>query len=322
MVVNGQTVPTPDVRRRGRIFHRLRTTVPTENGDRHGTAHNPDVAMHASRAAWPVYLSRPVVAVQSQAPTGGFYAIAGTSASSPYFASSAALLAASQRLAGQPGLGHIALPLCTTSAATTRWRCTTSGNNDVYGVGCCRATPGYDTAQAWALQHSTGSAVDRTGRRPPGSAGAADQQRDVSSGARCRTSSRSRTCSHGPAVAVVAIVLDAGVLHDHDAVAVGVLHEPGGIVGAHADAAVADVGVALGSTDHGAEWMYCRTTRSASRCTRRAGSSPDRPRERHGGGVHDDVVFLAHQHIDTRPGLVSRLAAGGGDGADDLAACA
>lgn len=149
MVVNGQTVPTPTSGGGGGFstvygqpWFQRRTGIDTEQRT------TPDVAMHASFGpAWPVYLSRPVVAVQSQAPTGGFYAIAGTSASSPYFASSVALLAASQRLAGQPGLGHIAPALYDLRRNhPMALYDITRGNNDVYGVGCCRATPGYDTA--------------------------------------------------------------------------------------------------------------------------------------------------------------------------------
>ncbi|MFN8125847.1 MAG: S53 family serine peptidase [Candidatus Nanopelagicales bacterium] len=147
MVVHGKTAPVPTSGGGGG-----RSTLYDRPWYQRGpwqstTRTVPDLAMHASFGpGWPVYLSRPA-AQQFGARTRGFYAVAGTSASSPYFASNVALLAAGQRLAGLPPYGHVApalYPLARRHRAAFFDITTTT--NDLYDVGCCDAHRGYDLA--------------------------------------------------------------------------------------------------------------------------------------------------------------------------------
>lgn len=148
MVLDGRTVPTPTSGGGGgrstiygRPWFQRHTGVATTRRT------TPDVAMHASFGpAWPVYLSR-AAAGQVNLPSAGFYAIAGTSASSPYFASSVALLASSRRHEGQPPFGHLAPALYDIGRRHPgALYDITRGTNDLYDVGCCAAGPGYDMA--------------------------------------------------------------------------------------------------------------------------------------------------------------------------------
>ena len=171
MVVNGQTVPTPTSGGGGRIFHRPRTTVvPTENGDRHGTAHNPDVAMHASFGPALAGLpgvgrwwrgSRrlpPAASTPSQEPTRR---VRTSPRLYPCWRHRSGL-------AGQPGLGQYR-PGLRPPPQPPGWRCTTSPGEqrrlrESFVVGRHLATTG---PQAWGSSIRPVPAVDRTGRRAP-----------------------------------------------------------------------------------------------------------------------------------------------------------
>lgn len=117
-----------------------------------GTARTvPDVALYAdSLAGWIIYCTIPDVGF---CPTGGWTTVGGTSAATPLFAGIAALTTQAALAAGQPRLGF-ASPLLyeLASDAPARadvFRDVVLGGNDLFGVGCCSATPAYDTASGW-----------------------------------------------------------------------------------------------------------------------------------------------------------------------------
>lgn len=79
--------------------------------------------------------------------------IGGTSAATPLFAGALALLIQQARARSQPRTGFPAPLLYELAqdpdARASVFRDVLVGDNDVYGIGCCSATPGYDQASGW-----------------------------------------------------------------------------------------------------------------------------------------------------------------------------
>lgn len=82
--------------------------------------------------------------------TGSWSYEGGTSAATPLFSGMAILLSQEARAAGQPTLGF-ANPLLYAlgEQASPSLLDITLGTNDMFSVGCCPATPGYDLATGW-----------------------------------------------------------------------------------------------------------------------------------------------------------------------------
>jgi subtilase family serine protease len=72
--------------------------------------------------------------------------VGGTSGSTPFVAAATALVAASERNAGRPGVGLANGWFYKAAADPSAFFDVTKGNNDLAGVGCCQATVGYDPA--------------------------------------------------------------------------------------------------------------------------------------------------------------------------------
>jgi subtilase family serine protease len=72
--------------------------------------------------------------------------VGGTSGSTPFVAAATALVAASERNAGRPGVGLAHGWFYKAAADPSAFFDVTKGNNDLAGVGCCQATVGYDPA--------------------------------------------------------------------------------------------------------------------------------------------------------------------------------
>ena len=107
----------------------------------------PDVAMHGSFGpGWAVWFTPAAAAAAIGVPEGGFFAVAGTSAASPFFASNTAVLAAIERRRSRPSFGHIAPALYELSLRGKSIYDITRGNNNLYDQTCCRAGVGYDRA--------------------------------------------------------------------------------------------------------------------------------------------------------------------------------
>lgn len=100
----------------------------------------PDIAAHASPVpGWPVVTATP----------NGLelMPIGGTSAATPFTAATIGLLAANERLKGRPSFGHIQAALYhLASTKPSTFYDVQTGNNDVFGRGCCSAEGGYDKA--------------------------------------------------------------------------------------------------------------------------------------------------------------------------------
>jgi hypothetical protein len=72
--------------------------------------------------------------------------VGGTSGSTPFVAAATALVAASERNAGRPGVGLANGWFYKAAAQPSAFFDVTKGNNDLAGVGCCQAAVGYDSA--------------------------------------------------------------------------------------------------------------------------------------------------------------------------------
>jgi subtilase family serine protease len=72
--------------------------------------------------------------------------VGGTSGSTPFVAAATALVAASERNAGRPGVGLANGWFYKAAAQPSAFFDVTKGNNDLAGVGCCQAAVGYDPA--------------------------------------------------------------------------------------------------------------------------------------------------------------------------------
>jgi subtilase family serine protease len=86
--------------------------------------------------------------------------VGGTSGSTPFVAAATALVAASERNAGRPGVGLANGWFYKAAAQPSAFFDVTKGNNDLAGVGCCQATVGYDPASGlgvpnWAALPAT-----------------------------------------------------------------------------------------------------------------------------------------------------------------------
>ena len=102
----------------------------------------PDVVAHAAETpGWPVVTLDPQVGQLALVPVGG------TSAATPFTASTIGLIAANERVKGRPALGQVQ-PLfyhLADKKPSTFFDIVT-GNNDVFDKGCCAAKKGYDKA--------------------------------------------------------------------------------------------------------------------------------------------------------------------------------
>jgi kumamolisin len=152
MVVNGETVAAPTSGGGGGVSVLYdQPWWQADAGIRHRGRTTPDIAMHASFGpGWPVFITGAGQRASASPAPGGFYAIAGTSASSPFFASNVAVFAAMQRRAGEPAFGHIAPALYDAALRSPKAVYDiTRTSNDLYGVGCCEAKKGYDLASGF-----------------------------------------------------------------------------------------------------------------------------------------------------------------------------
>jgi subtilase family serine protease len=91
---------------------------------------------------------------------GTLQAVGGTSGATPFIAAATALVDGSQRAAGRPRIGLANGWFYRAAADPGAFFDVTSGNNDLAGVGCCRATVGYDLATGlgvpnWAILPAT-----------------------------------------------------------------------------------------------------------------------------------------------------------------------
>lgn len=97
----------------------------------------PDVAAHAATGPfWPLFMG-----------SEAFEPVGGTSAATPMTAASVSIIAAVQRVAGDPALGAVQPWLYRMQQRNPNaFYDVVDGNNDVYGQGCCSAKVGYDKA--------------------------------------------------------------------------------------------------------------------------------------------------------------------------------
>ena len=91
---------------------------------------------------------------------GTLQPVGGTSGSTPFIAAATALVDGSQRAAGRPRIGLANGWLYPAASHPGAFYDITTGNNDLAGVGCCRATVGYDLASGlgvpnWAVLPAT-----------------------------------------------------------------------------------------------------------------------------------------------------------------------
>jgi kumamolisin len=109
----------------------------------------PDVsALAAISPGWPVVISSTLQTV------------GGTSGSTPFVAAATALVAASERKAGRPGVGLANGWFYKAASQKLAFFDVIKGSNDLAGVGCCQATAGYDPASGlgvpnWATLPAT-----------------------------------------------------------------------------------------------------------------------------------------------------------------------
>ena len=109
----------------------------------------PDVSALADIVpGWPVVLNAELQTV------------GGTSGSTPLTAAATALVSANERTAGQPAIGLANGWFYQAAKQPSTFYDVTKGNNDLAGVGCCQAGPGYDTASGlgvpnWATLPAT-----------------------------------------------------------------------------------------------------------------------------------------------------------------------
>jgi pro-kumamolisin-like protein len=108
----------------------------------------PDVSAQAAIVpGWPVVID------------GVLQPVGGTSGATPLVAAATALVSASERQAGRPPVGF-ANPWLYAAAARATFFDVVEGGNDLEGVGCCSAGPGYDPASGlgvpnWAALPAT-----------------------------------------------------------------------------------------------------------------------------------------------------------------------
>ena len=93
--------------------------------------------------------------------------VGGTSGSTPLVAAATALVVASEREAGRPPVGLANGWFYRAASHQSAFFDVTEGDNDLTGVGCCRATVGYDLASGlgapnWATLPAT---LTKPGRR-------------------------------------------------------------------------------------------------------------------------------------------------------------
>jgi kumamolisin len=86
--------------------------------------------------------------------------VGGTSGSTPFIAAATALVDGSERNAGRPRVGLANGWFYKAASAPGAYFDIKAGNNDLIGVGCCHATPGYDLASGlgvpnWAVLPAT-----------------------------------------------------------------------------------------------------------------------------------------------------------------------
>jgi subtilase family serine protease len=86
--------------------------------------------------------------------------VGGTSGSAPFVAAATALVVGSERQAGRPRVGLANGWFYQAAAHPSAFFDVTRGSNDLAGVGCCRATVGYDPASGlgvpnWAILPAT-----------------------------------------------------------------------------------------------------------------------------------------------------------------------
>jgi subtilase family serine protease len=109
----------------------------------------PDVSALADISpGWPVVIGSTVQTV------------GGTSGSTPFVAAATALVVASERKAGRPGVGLANGWFYKAASQKLAFFDVTKGSNDLAGVGCCQATVGYDPASGlgvpnWATLPAT-----------------------------------------------------------------------------------------------------------------------------------------------------------------------
>lgn len=103
----------------------------------------PDLVAHAGMPAWPMFSAD----ADSAGPTQG------TSAATPFTASTFAIIDAVERINGRPPVGLVQPLLYDLVGSDDVFYDITEYNNDVYGVGCCTAGVGYDKASGLGAPH-------------------------------------------------------------------------------------------------------------------------------------------------------------------------
>jgi len=107
----------------------------------------PDLSMVAdSVPGMAIRCSVPVAC--RQAGESAWQAVGGTSYAAPLFAGAILLAAQVGAPAGAPPPGFVN-PLVYSEAGRAAFRDVARGSNDIFGLGCCRARPGYDMATGW-----------------------------------------------------------------------------------------------------------------------------------------------------------------------------
>jgi subtilase family serine protease len=115
---------------------------------------------HANRAVPDVSALADIVPGWPVVMNGGLQPVGGTSGSTPLTAAAAALVSANERNAGRPPIGLANGWFYRAAATPSAFYDVTSGNNDLFKVGCCSATKGYDPASGlgvpnWATLPAT-----------------------------------------------------------------------------------------------------------------------------------------------------------------------
>jgi subtilase family serine protease len=105
----------------------------------------PDVSAHAASGPGWVLFSGEGEAVSASL-------VGGTSAATPFTAAAVGIIAATERLAGQPSFGLIQPALYDMYAQHPESvHDVTVGGNDLFDKGCCSARVGYDTASGMGV---------------------------------------------------------------------------------------------------------------------------------------------------------------------------
>lgn len=129
----------------GGLSRRLPRPAYQDGANAQSTRAVPDVSALADTVpGWPLVVNSTLLTV------------GGTSGSTPFIAAATAVVAASERAAGRPPVGLANGWFYKAASHPAAFFDVTQGNNDLGGVGCCRAAVGYDAASGlgvpnWAV---------------------------------------------------------------------------------------------------------------------------------------------------------------------------